>query len=133
MFEMVLGHLVGDYLLQNDWMAEGKKKEKGLGWLTCTVHCILYTLSVCLFMWNWDIKWVVCVFLSHFLIDKFGFVDWYLRFVNGRSISKFLSNKENKAYTPHIGLRAGITVFVYILADNTMHLILMFGGYKLLY
>ena len=45
MFEMLIGHLVGDYLLQNDWMAENKAKHKGLGWLTCAVHCLLYTMD----------------------------------------------------------------------------------------
>jgi hypothetical protein len=26
----ILAHLIGDYLLQNDWMAENKKKRKRL-------------------------------------------------------------------------------------------------------
>jgi len=58
MFEMLLGHLVGDYLLQNNWMALGKSKYNGMGWLTCTVHCVLYTLAVCFIMQNWSIVWV---------------------------------------------------------------------------
>lgn len=128
---MLLGHLVGDYLLQNDWMALGKSKHDGMGWLTCIVHCLLYTLAVCTIMWQWSVMWFVIVFLSHFIIDKFGIPEMYLRFINGRSIGKFIENTENAVYTPHIGLRSGITVFVYVVCDNTMHLLIMWGAWRL--
>lgn len=75
-FGLILGHLLGDYILQNDWMASNKtnppprpmsyddgintasegvadlvryQKEFGdwnKGNLACTVHCLLYTLAV---------------------------------------------------------------------------------------
>lgn len=132
MFEMLLGHLVGDYLLQNNWMAQGKSKHSGLGWLQCMVHCVLYSLAVCLFtMFSW--KWFCLVFISHFFIDKFSLAEKYLKFVNGRSIEQFLSSEDNKKYTPHVGLRAGITSLVYVVTDNTMHLLLMWGAWQVFY
>lgn len=65
----IIGHLVGDYLLQNDWMALNKKKPSIyyrpwwgntewkwrltylLRWVSipCFVHCLLWTLSVMFF------------------------------------------------------------------------------------
>lgn len=133
MFDMVLGHLIGDYIFQNDWMAEGKKKHKGLGWVTCLVHCVLYTLAVCVIMWNFELRWVAIVFLSHFLIDKFSFVDWYSNLIGSRGISSFLEDEENQTFTPHIGLRAGLTIFVYVVRDNTFHLMIMYLGWRMLY
>lgn len=133
MFEMLLGHLVGDYLLQNNWMALGKSKHTGLGWLACVVHCTLYTVAVCLIMWNWQIAWIVAVFLSHFVIDKFGIPEMYLKLIRGRSLQQFLGNKENAEWSPYVGLRGGFYTFVYVVADNTMHLLLMWGAWRLLY
>jgi hypothetical protein len=133
MFEMILGHLIGDYLLQNDWMATQKKKHEGLGWSACLVHCFLYTAAVCVTMGNFDIMWVVVVFFSHFAIDKFPVVEWYSKLIGSRSIDKFLNEAENQEYTPHIGLRSGITVLVYVVRDNTFHIMIMYYGWKLLY
>ena len=133
MFELLLGHLVGDYLLQNNWMALGKSKHNGLGWFTCTVHCLFYTVAVCSLMWLWDIKWIVAVFLSHFVIDKFGFPEWYCKLIKGRSIGSFMSDAENFTYTPHVALRAGFNVFVYVVVDNTMHILLMYMTWRYFY
>jgi preprotein translocase subunit SecY len=130
--KILLGHLIGDYLLQNNWMALNKSKHKGLGWFTCFVHCLLYTFAVCLTTWNFTILWIALVFLSHFLIDKFGIAEFYLKTINGRSIEKFMNNKENETYTPQVGLRAGLVILVYVVCDNTMHLTIMFYGQKLL-
>lgn len=130
MCEMLLGHLVGDYLLQNNWMALGKSKYNGMGWLTCTVHCLLYSLAVCLLMWQWTAAWFAVVFLSHFVLDKFGLPEMYLKMINGRSLERFMENPENKEYTPYIGLRSGFTVLVYVVVDNTMHLLIMWGAWR---
>lgn len=131
--EILLGHLIGDYLLQNNWMALGKSKHNGLGWFTCLVHCLLYTMAVCVTTWNFDILWVLLVFASHFFIDKFGLPEKYLKMINGRSLERFMENPENSIYTPHVGLRAGFNVFVFVVVDNTMHLLLMWYGWQFLY
>jgi len=65
-----IGHLVGDFLLQNDWQAMDKKSMSIKGWLACLVHCLLYTAAVvvCTGWWEWYL--IILVFLSHFPIDK---------------------------------------------------------------
>ena len=40
MLSAIIGHLVGDYLLQNDWMALNKKASS----LHCAVHCCICRL-----------------------------------------------------------------------------------------
>jgi len=133
MFEILLGHLVGDFLLQNNWLATNKTKYNGLGWATCLIHCYLYTIAVSLFTQNIDVLWIIIVFLSHFIIDKFGIPEKYLKMINGRSLERFINDPENAAYSPYIGLRAGFYILVYTVVDNTMHLVLMYLGWKLLY
>ena len=126
MFELLLGHLAGDYLLQTDWMAKNKSGNDLAGWLAAFIHCILYTFAVCLFMSNFQLIWIAVVFCSHFFIDKFAFGKWYLKNIKGMEMDDY-----RREY--HGELHAGFTAVVYTVTDNTMHLILMWSAYKLLY
>jgi len=67
----IIGHLVGDYLLQNDWMALNKKNPGNLGGYACIIHSVLWTFSVCLFA-GWPLQgWVTCtLFITHFIQDR---------------------------------------------------------------
>jgi hypothetical protein len=70
----IIGHLVGDYLLQNDWMALNKKRDS----IPCMVHCTLWALAVCLFA-GWSGLWVYPVlFVTHFLQDRTTVVAWWM-------------------------------------------------------
>jgi len=69
----LIGHLVGDFLLQNDWMAENKKKSS----VVCAVHALVWTLCVCFFT-GWGIIQAVPLFLMHFAQDRSYFVDWWM-------------------------------------------------------
>lgn len=146
MFELLLGHLAGDYLLQNEWMALNKAKNTRIGWLAATVHCMLYTLAVCLFMWKFKFIWIIAVFFSHFFIDKFSLAEWYLAHIKGRSLKEYLNHitegaiprdvLDNPMYffgDQYNNLQAGFNAVVYTITDNTMHLVLMFVTYKLIY
>jgi hypothetical protein len=52
MIEIFLGHLAGDYLFQNNWMALGKSKHNGLGWLTCTATDNTMHLIIMFYGWR---------------------------------------------------------------------------------
>ena len=72
-----IGHLVGDYLIQDDWMAQNKKRST----LACSVHVALYTLSVWVFtFWPW---WAVAiVFATHFIQDRTNIIVWSMKHKN---------------------------------------------------
>lgn len=73
----LVGHLVGDYLFQNDWMAAGKKKSHFI----CAAHVAVYTWFVVLFS-QWSAPWqVAAIAIPHFLIDRWGFVAWWMKTV----------------------------------------------------
>ena len=129
-FELLLGHMVGDYLLQNKWMAFNKSNYSAVGWLSCVAHCLLYTLSVCVATSHWSVEWVILVFLSHFILDKFEVVELYLKLIKGRSIKVYLNYYTDSKYSPEICIQAGFTSLVYAAADNTAHLLLMWVCYK---
>lgn len=130
--QMLIGHLIGDYLFQSNWMAQ----RKGSNLLPCIVHCLIYTFGVCLVMWQWSLLWMSIVFASHFPIDRFSLADKWLKLIKGRSVVEYyLHGHENIPVTDPYGnygrLRAGFTTLVYAVADNVMHLILMLIGYRI--
>ena len=131
---LTLGHLVGDYLLQNKWMAMNKAAST----LKCAIHCALYTAAVTATTWphlhGW--QWSAIIFASHFPIDRWSLADKWLDLINGRSLRDYLTNgksgipAEMDAENYH-ALRGGFTALVYAAVDNTMHLLLMWYGAKL--
>lgn len=57
-------HLVGDYVLQNDFIA----KSKGTNWYHLLVHCFLYCLPFCVCA-GFDSRLYILL-LTHIVIDS---------------------------------------------------------------
>lgn len=80
----IVGHLVGDYLLQNDWMAGNKKASD----VPCAVHCMLWTFSVLLFSGWFRVPEprggviTAFLFLTHYAQDRTNVVLWWMTRVN---------------------------------------------------
>lgn len=70
----IIGHLVGDYLLQNDWMAMNKKKQT----IPCVVHCMLWTASVTCFAGWWSVWAASILYTTHFIQDGTQIVVWWM-------------------------------------------------------
>lgn len=79
----IIGHLVGDYLLQNDWMAMNKKKSG----FPCVVHCFIWASSVCLFAGWHPLCWLL-LFITHFIQDRTQIITWWMR-LKWKDQSKF--------------------------------------------
>lgn len=134
MFQLVLGHLAGDFLLQSEWMALNKSKNTWIGWFAAFVHCFFYSIAVCLFMWNFDWFWLVTVFFTHFPIDKFSLAEKYMHYLKGKGMKDYVTKHNNlKIPNGYNMLEGGFTAVVYTVTDNTMHLILMWAAYNLIY
>lgn len=61
--KLILCHLVGDYVLQNDFIAQ----TKGNNWYHLFVHCMLYCLPfyVC-FDFDWRLMFIL---VTHLVVD----------------------------------------------------------------
>lgn len=68
-----LAHLIGDFLLQNDWMAQGKKRSS---WI-CLVHVLTYLIP---FLFTSLVWWKLALIgLQHFVQDRWNFVSWLMK------------------------------------------------------
>jgi hypothetical protein len=105
---LILAHLLGDYILQNDWMAQNKTSST----LPCLAHCALYTAAV----WGvtliegaaWPAWALVVCFALHFVIDRWR-----------------LAAKAMK-YTGQRGFRENLAPWSVIIVDNTWHLLTLY-------
>lgn len=118
--ELLLCHLIGDYLFQSSWMATNKKKPSLKGELACHVHCFLYTLVFLSITTNFnELFWI---YAMHYIIDRTKIVDWMIA-IRDQCIYKGydLSNLGLPLERPKF-----IAFFVYVMCDNTLHLLFNF-------
>lgn len=135
-FYLLCGHLLGDYILQNDWMAQNKtnphpgptpdlpwgmEHQSGPAWadgnakhsawrtgnLACLAHCLLYTLAVWLCSFWWMPAWGLAVCLGvHYAIDRYRLARKWMGLVG----------QEQFATGP-------LSPWSIIVVDNTIHLL----------
>jgi hypothetical protein len=108
----ILLHFIGDFVLQNNWMANNKhNNHTKKGYYSCLVHCLIYSLP---FLFITSYMAVLGIFISHFLIDKY-----YL--------AKFVMRLKNWCFTG-IGFPDDtpeyISTWLVIILDNIMHIII---------
>jgi len=103
----LLGHMVGDYVLQNQWMAVGKSKPGWKGHFACTIHVAFYTTAVALFCGSLSPTFLALVGIPHWIIDRWSLAKCWLDFKNGGS---------NWALSPFAPL-------LYAANDNTFHFV----------
>ena len=72
----LIGHFVGDFLFQNDWMAERKKQNS----LICAFHCLIYTMWLSIFtQWPW---WaLLAAGVQHFIQDRTQIIKYWMKFM----------------------------------------------------
>lgn len=108
----IIGHLVGDYLLQTDWMAMNKKQRS----FPCAVHCLVWTSWVCLFAgWGW-LPWIF-LFACHFIQDRTEIVRWWMT----------LRWKDQTVFT-----QAPCAPWSLIIVDNVWHIVQIWAVWRFL-
>lgn len=120
---IVLAHLVGDYLIQSDWMA----LEKTNRWWPAVVHGATYTIPYVLVTQSF---WALLVIGgTHIIIDRYRLarhVIWVKNLVGPKSYRHPWS--ECKATGYHESRPAWMAVWLMIIADNTIHLLINTGA-----
>ena len=69
----IFAHLIGDYILQTDYMALGKKKSSAI----CCFHIAAYMLpfAFCGLVW-WQL---VLIAGQHFIQDRTNVIVWFMK------------------------------------------------------
>ena len=140
----IIGHFIGDYLLQTHKQATKKTEPTRKGRLLCFEHCTYYALVVagCValldgwkmgFGFSHHFWWAFLIaFISHYPIDRFG-LGW--KWMKLMKQTNFMDTVEEQRDGRNQGpdyvwyritsLRAFFVPIVYVAVDNTMHIFLM--------
>lgn len=133
-----LCHFVGDFILQSDYMALNKSKKT----INCLTHVIIYTSCFLLITLSW--KALLFIGITHFIIDRFPIIVkkliWYKNHINPTltylpfkycDTTGYYDDSPYNTYKTHpkeFGKPRHffITIWLYIITDNTLHLICNF-------
>lgn len=120
---IVLAHLVGDYILQSDWMACGKTSR----WWPAIVHGATYTVP---FLVVTRSPWVLlAIGGTHIVIDRFRLARhlvWVKNFIGPRGSNPPWRDCAATGYPPDKPV--WMAVWLLIIADNTVHLCINFAS-----
>jgi len=108
----LIAHLIGDYVLQNHWMANNKTK----AWLPAILHVLLYGIPFLVLGANFW-QWLIIV-STHLIIDHYRLAQYWVDFW-GTGKPGWLS-KQFGSPTPDAP--PFLSVWLLIIVDNTMHL-----------
>ena len=102
-------HLVGDYLLQNDWLAQNKTKSS----LAAMMHAVVYSTP---FIFICTSNWWFLICFGHFLIDRYRLAVYWIKLVNWNW------NSENFGYAND--KPPFMSIWLMIIIDNVWHIII---------
>lgn len=113
----LLCHLIGDYLLQSDWMAANKVKDMRVA----MVHACTYSLPFLIF--NPTPGQIFLILVSHAIIDRYKmarFICYGKNFLAPRSEWPIWEECKGNGYS--YKRPDWLTTWLYIITDNTLHL-----------
>ena len=107
----LIGHLVGDFLLQNDIQA--LNKTKSTSW--CLIHVLIYTITVAMIVQWPEHTWGFCfaVAIPHFVIDRWRLARKYM----------WLVGQEQFATGP-------LSPWSIIVVDQVMHVVCLWAAVR---
>lgn len=111
--QLVISHLVGDFMLQTAAMADRKYRPGWIGLLWCTVHVCIYTVVlVGPFGSQVSLLLVIGIFVPHWLVDRYSLSYRWMQLI-GRSSLLADSSPTKVAFG----------VIIYVVIDQTFHLV----------
>jgi len=101
---IIVAHMIGDYFIQNSWMAANKTKS----WLPCFVHCFLYTLAV-LLVCRWFDYRLIIVFVTHYAMDRWRLAAIWRRWFSGDQELPWVITADNSIHLLILLILSGVT------------------------
>jgi hypothetical protein len=117
LFLGVLAHMIGDYIIQTDWMAQ----EKTSRWLPAVVHAVSYGLPFLVI--TTDPIALAIIVGTHAVIDRYRLAR-HVCWAKNQLAPKAYRHpwEECKATGYHEGRPPWLAVWLMIIADNTIHI-----------
>lgn len=122
---LLLAHLVGDYVIQSDWMAQEKTRR----WWPAIVHAATYGAPYVLVTHSPLALAVIVV--THAVIDRYRLARHVVWAKNLLAPARYRHPwSECSATGYHQDRPAWMAVWLLIIADNTLHLAINYGAVR---
>jgi hypothetical protein len=128
MIGILIAHLVGDYVLQNNWMAQRKTSNGYIAALHATLYTGAYAVLLVITyhgLW-WGVPLTLYLILAtHLYIDRFRPIVWSLIWLLNQLAPRayrypWAEAKRNGGYSDKTP--AVLSTWLSIIVDNTIHL-----------
>lgn len=110
LFYGLLAHFVGDYILQNSYMAYEKTKNSLIALIHALIHGLLFYFIIGI---N---EYLLVIILTHFLIDRFRLAIYWVKLVNWNFRSLNHGFTDN---TPQY-----LSTWLLFIIDNIFHILI---------
>ena len=115
--EIILAHAIGDYVIQNSWMANEKVKR----WFPAVVHGATYTIP---FFFITSSLWALFViFATHVVIDHWRLAKYFVWARNQLAPAEHRYSEIGETGFPK-ETPAFLAVWLMIILDNIIHIII---------
>ena len=117
----LIAHLVGDYVVQSDWMAQTKTKSSK----SAAAHATSY--AACFLTETRDPRALAVIGGTHYMIDHWRlarYVVWAKNQVAPAEFRYTLEGAQWHGYGPRPASDNWLTGWLLFIADNTMHLMI---------
>ncbi len=114
--DQLVAHMVGDYIIQSDWMATQKTKQ----WLAAIIHAATYSLPFFLITDSWIA--LAIIFGTHAVFDRFR-VARYVIYVKNLVGPVRHPWSECSATGYHKDMPPWMSVWLLIIVDNIIHIL----------
>ena len=126
--DQIVAHMIGDYILQSDWMANEKTKKS----VAALAHVLAYVVPF-LFITS-NISVLLVIMTTHFAIDRWRLARYVCWFKNS-TLGSVFPWAECSATGYHKDKPVWMSVWLMIIADNIIHILinglaLTYIGYK---
>ena len=120
--EILLAHLLGDYVFQNHWMANEKTSKS----LAALLHVTIYTACYLAFYFVIPMSWegYALIGVTHFVMDRWRLAKYWCRFY-GVGEKAFFQSSDVQPAPPFLA------AWLLILVDNTIHLTINWAALQL--
>lgn len=116
--DQLIAHAVGDYILQSDWMANGKTRRH----LVAAVHAIAYALPFLLL--SSSLLALAVIVSTHFVIDRWRLARFIVSAKNVLLAPPATLQEFDPATGSPVGRPAFLSVWLLIIADNILHILI---------
>lgn len=111
LIKAIFGHFIGDFFFQSETMANNKYRSGWKGYIWCSIHVLVYTFFVAVFVGNFSPLFLLGVYLPHWIVDKWSLAFRWMKLM-GRG--DLINSSDPK--------KVSFGVVIYVVIDQTIHL-----------